>query len=259
MKAFTYLVLTLMLVDCSKSDPAKGICLIATMNVTGSGQEGTTKYEYDNKDRVITSTFLSTGGNYEIITRYTYNDNGNIDLSVASTRTGPLPLGSPGVITYDNIENYEYDGNNSLIRALSFGVVLRTYQYNAAGQLTSSLYPMYQTSLYYEYAAGTTAKNPSRYVTKTSYGFGGGVTVVQSCGGTWQFDDKTGQGKLLGLFPSIQWDNNATEEHVNACSGPGGTINASTTTYTYGFDPHGNLTSSETSFGQKIQYTYLCK
>ena len=234
--ALTWLVV--LALGCSKNDPVKVFCVptVLTSNTIGVSSV-ITKYEYNGKSQVISTTVSSSGPLSDVVeTTYTYDGNGNIISSSSNSMAS-------GTTTAE----YTYDISHNLIQEdrRSAGVLQSSffYHYNSTLQLIGADYTYFtgggssMSSTRYEYATPV-SRNPTK--------------ILSNQGATWTYEYDTNPNPLKILFVSTQTDNNITK--MTYTSGA-----STTTTYAYQYDANRYPTSRVGTDGETKMYAYTCK
>lgn len=221
------------------STPEKStLCFVTSLTETEGSLTRVYTYAYE-LSRLTSITLLESGAT--TVTNYGYDANGNAVSSITQ---------SPSEVTEGT---YSYDKQNKLVAAILTGTGYETnvqFVYNDNGQLISEVR---QT----ESGAGdlvvTTTfaypdiltKNPS-VVTITT----GGAAANQV---TREYDNKI--APLRSLFPTTRAVNNVVKEtSIN-----GTTLEETTTTITYQYNPEGYPVSSVSSSGRTQAWAYDCR
>jgi YD repeat-containing protein len=221
------------------STPEKStLCFVTSLTETEGSQTRVYTYTYE-LSRLTTVTLSASGTT--TVTTYGYDDNGN---AVSSTTQSPSGL-TEGT--------YSYDKQNKLVSAfLKSGSDETTIQfvYNDNGQLITEV--RQTTSGVGDLVVTTTfaypdilTKNPS-VITITS---GGGAANQV----TREYDNKI--APLRSLFPTTRAVNNVVKE----TSLNGTTLEETTTTITYQYNPEGYPVSSISSSGRTQVWVYDCR
>lgn len=239
------LLFTVVVVGCSKDDPAPIICYVATLSETSGGNTYLTTFSYNSANRVVTMS--STGGGSSSNATYTYDSKNNLTSSTYTSSGG-------SAISY----TYTYDANNRLTGSVanSGGTVsTTTYTYNSSGQWTamSSSFSGGSSSYTLSYPNTTTRNNNSATSTST-FDFGSGPSTFTSTT-TYEYDDKINPRRFLEQ-PSLQTDNNVTKMTVTS----GGNVQITTKSYVYNDQGYPTTETSISGSDSSTQTaTYTCK
>ena len=220
-------LLWLIIVGCSKKDPAPIICYLTT-NVFGSI---TDTYTYNDKNQVIS---ITESGTPTLIITYTYDANG--DLKIGSFSDGTTYV-------------YTFDGNHQLIkREYLAGDNVATFAYNSTGQHISTVYEGPGCSgtctTTWTYAYPNTTTHNASLVTVNN-----GVSTETYA---YQYDSKFNPFKPV-LYSSTGSDNNVTQLIFSNNGSP------ITTSYTYEYNERGYPTKKTGSDSSVETFTYVCK
>lgn len=229
------LMVLYLLAGClKKKDPAPVICYLTAFSQIAGTNSYYETYIYDDQNRVIMITALTSGSSPEVY-EYTYGPDGNL----AEANFG-------GGVT----ATYTFDGQNRLIlRTVSPSGATTTYTYNAAGQNTVRNYtdPTCSSCGYtYTYLYPNTSSHNYSQLQGT-LGSGTIFTV------TFEYDDHPNPYKNL-LYSSTGTTNNVTKEVFTSS-----TVGPTTTTTTYTYNDRGYPLSATTSSGNSRTYMYDCK
>ena len=212
---------------------------MSRVSTVTDGNNHTTHYTYDNRDRVKTVTYDDSS----VIT-YNYDENGNITSVVDNTGT----------------TGFSYDENNRQTQKSLPGSVNVTTSFDAVGNLASLTTPAGTTS--YSYNAVnllSTLTEPGNAQTTFSYNNNYQRTQTSYPNGVTQTVSYDGAGRvntIQGKHGSTTFAS-YTYTHVNSSNGQGELVNSVTdlsgTTFKYGYDTLSRLTSAKQYNSGNIQ------
>lgn len=230
---FLICVATVLLTDCTKSDPKPTVCYLTGIN----DNLGTTTLIYNISHQVVTIVDYSGASGVTRTMQLTYSSSGEM-------MTGTFDDGGTWVYSYDSVHRL-------IQRTSSPGGELLTVEYNDLGQtiLITHVNPHCSPCNYTR--EFTYPNSETRNYSQQTWTNSSGTTLY-----SYEYDDHPNPYnqfyQLRYLYLSPQTDNNITKLTENGPSGK------AVYTYTYSYNELGYPTMMS-SYGWTNTYTYSCQ